>query len=473
MASDPESSSELLSINNQASPRVYTSLLLCFGLESDFRDYVGLKKHLQSSLDKLAETYPLLTAHLFADANNGVASLTTTKGAKIPFRVVQDATNSSAQSYDEMKEAGFPQSLFTHERFGRDGRLNAEGKPVMYIEGIIIRGGMFLHCEFHHAVFDGRLKSEFLGAFAAITRGDVHDTFLPSNQSFHHTAATAIAPSYAHFDALLEECPEFGMLVDKSGPTFHCYDNEFPYRNLEKTGKIFTINRARMGTLQYMIQGQLAKKGLIAKDKNPSTYSCLAALAFMCIVRARSIAEPFNNRGNGQDDTAIMHHAVNWHSRALKKHTKNYFGVSTLPAFTAISMAFLKESSGDLNALALIADLVKRDTAQVDDDYVHKRLNLSSPDPRLIGVNYDPRSPNVIAFNTWRHFGGSDDWEIPGTISTRPDAVRRTLAGWGTHNCLILPQTGDDQEILVQLPEVTMEVLCKDRNWYDWFEVIE
>ncbi|KAF7539635.1 hypothetical protein G7054_g1915 [Neopestalotiopsis clavispora] len=454
-------------------------MLLCFGMDPRFRDYVSLKDHLQSSLDKLADKLPVLTAHLFAEDHMGVAHLTITEGTKIPFTMAMDHNNESTKSYDEMKEAGFPQSLFTHERFRHDARLNDEGKPVMFIEGIIVRGGLFLHCEFHHAIFDGRLQHEVLKNLAAMTRGD-HGSVLPSNQSVRFTPSPLIPldPSHAHFDTLLEQCPEFGKLADKSGPTFHCYNDDFNYRILENTGKIFTITRARMTTLQYMIQNQLVKKGLIDKDKNPSTYSCLAALTFMCVIRARALAEPFNNRGGGRDDIAVMHHAVNWHARALKKFTKNYFGCSTLPVFTRISMDFLKENSGDLDALAMIADLVARDTAQVNDDYVYKRLNLfrSSPDPRMIGVNYDHRSPNHLAFNTWRHFGGGEDWELPGVVGSKPDAVRRALPGWNNHNCLILPQTpsnNGDQQLLVQLPKDTMEVLCQDRNWYDWFEVIE
>lgn len=78
-----------------------------------------------------------------------------------------------------------------------------------------------------------------------------------------------------------------------------------------------------------------------------------------------------------------------------------------------------------------------------------------------------------FAFNTWRHIGGMKKWFIPGLARASPDAVRRSQPKFAYQNALILPQVGENQEILIQLPKVSMDELCKDKEFTMWFDIIE
>ncbi|KAI0475444.1 hypothetical protein GGR56DRAFT_695140 [Xylariaceae sp. FL0804] len=159
-----------------------------------------------------------------------------------------------------------------------------------------------------------------------------------------------------------------------------------------------------------------------------------------------------------------------------------------------------EEGSAAAPALAL-ARLVRRVKASldaVDEAHVVRRARMlaSAPDPRRVGVAFDPRARDTFAFNSWRHFGADVEWALlppgrpgpgpgPGTPGEegeeqvdqevrvqKADAVRRAIGGWSLGTALLLPTRGDAaaQELFVSLEVGAMRVLCDDAGWMRWVD---
>jgi hypothetical protein len=140
-------------------------------------------------------------------------------------------------------------------------------------------------------------------------------------------------------------------------------------------------------------------------------------------------------------------------------------------------VGLMHEACDDMHKLSSVIPLIRESIDAIDEEYVCRRLAMisASPDPRQIGVNYDPRMPNVLAFNTWRHFGADAHWNIPGVSakgSAPPDAIRRAHGGWNLGTALILPakSQAETQELFVSLAKDSMELLCKDSAWLQWVD---
>jgi hypothetical protein len=242
-----------------------------------------------------------------------------------------------------------------------------------------------------------------------------------------------------------------------------------PLELIEKTGKIFVFRRDRIQELQQLVRQHLKS------PQNPSTYTCLAALTFAHITKAREQAEAFLPSFEGKYEASLWN-SVNWRTRAFQDFTEDYFGNAALPAVTKVPRRLLIKACDDTLAFAKLVPMIKASVDAVDEEYVLRRLAMVSalPDPRLIGVNYDPRMPQTLAFNTWRHFGADAIWDIPGVSVEKPDAIRRAHGSWNLGTALILPAQALSihQEIFVSLSKVSMDLLCKDREWLKWVDRI-
>ena len=161
-------------------------------------------------------------------------------------------------------------------------------------------------------------------------------------------------------------------------------------------------------------------------------------------------------------------------ARAFQDASRDYFGNAALPAVTTIATRQLAAACEDDGELAKTVALVRETIIGVDQPYVHSRLAMMSaaPDPRLIGVRYDPRTPEVLAFNTWRHFGADAEWQIPGVPVAKPDAIRRAHANWNLGTALILPVQANStkQELFLSLSTEAMKRLCEDERWMRWVD---
>ncbi|KAI0123635.1 anthranilate n-hydroxycinnamoyl/benzoyltransferase [Xylariales sp. AK1849] len=456
---------ELLSIWNQSSPRVYISVILCFPFDNSLAG--DAVQHLQASLERLAQERPLFAARLHAASSTepGLAHLIQSSGHEIPFEV-SFAPDDFTDDYEQIKRAGFPPGLFIGPQFGITGFIDgtSDPLPVSRVHALIIRGGLLLAVYLHHSLCDGDSLRIFLECFAAQTRGDaIHR---PSEQAFDNPKSHR-QPDI-NLLSLISRCPEYTLLPNFNGPTQpRLSGGGTPLGNIPKTGKIFVFKRDRVAELQNNIRLQSGS------TTTPSTYTCLAALAFAHITKARLRAENFLPPTEGKGG-AMLWNSVNWRSRAFQELTEDYFGNAALPAVTKASKQQLLGASDDMKLLATLVPLIKDSIDAVDEEYVRRRLALVSalPDPRLIGVNYDPRSPQTLAFNTWRHFGADAVWDIPGVPVEKPDAIRRAHGSWNLGTALILPArtTSNHQEIFVSLSQVAMDLLCQDEGWLTWVD---
>jgi hypothetical protein len=76
---------------------------------------------------------------------------------------------------------------------------------------------------------------------------------------------------------------------------------------------------------------------------------------------------------------------------------------------------------------------------------------------------------------SWLHFGADNEWKIPGTTSSRPEFIRRTL-GKSDGGVIFLPRRHVEDapyEVLVPLAKVDMDRLVKEKGGLaDWAERI-
>ncbi|RYP46226.1 hypothetical protein DL768_007545 [Monosporascus sp. mg162] len=330
---------------------------------------------------------------------------------------------------------------------------------------------------------DGESLGIFLECLAAQMRQGLIDR--PSEQKL------ALAPSKhykdpgdlrAQFQRLAAKCPEFTLLPDLSGPTQpKLLDVGTPLHEIDRTGRIFVFSNARLEALKRLVTSHASSAN--SSPTLPTTcYCALAALTFAHVTRARAGAERHLPAGRCSSmepsrrttTTAQLWNPVNWRARAFQDLTRDYFGNAALPAVTEVPTGRLFAACEDDSELARIVSLIRETIDGVDQAYVHRRLAMlaAAPDPRLIGVRYDPRMPEVLTFNTWRHFGADAAWHIPGIPVAKPDAIRRAHGSWSMGTALILPAQAKStkQELFLSLPVEAMEALCNDKRWMRWVD---
>ncbi|KAI1398411.1 hypothetical protein F4819DRAFT_34471 [Hypoxylon fuscum] len=458
---------EPLSVWNQSAPRVYICVVLCFPCDNHRRQDAA--HHIESALKRLARERPVFAGRLQASSSSGSVSLHRSPLQDIPFQVLP-ASETSQQHYARMKDDGFPPSTFVHPRFAVSGSLTSplDSIPVSKVQAEFPCGGLLLSIFLHHGLVDGGSLRVFLECFAAQTRNTPVN--LPCEQTFPMYKGPIHVHDVSTFRGLLARCPEYTLLGDLSGPTQpRLLKTGLTMAHIEKIGRIFVFSNERLRELRELIR---CRNGTV---EPPSAYTSLAALAFAHITKSRVTAEKYLP-GVQPKRIAMLWNSVNWRTRAFQGATDNYFGNAALPAVTKASMAQVFAACHDDGELARLVPLVKASIDAVDQEYVSRRLAMLSevPDPRLVGVNYDPRMPEVLAFNTWRHFGADVEWSIPGVPVTRADAIRRAHGSWNLGTALILPAKADSkhQELFVSLSVDSMRLLCADDGWTRWIDRI-
>ncbi|ORY58870.1 transferase family-domain-containing protein, partial [Pseudomassariella vexata] len=447
-----------LSFWNQAAPRVYVTVALCFPLDDN--EAGNASQHLKSSLQSLAKECPLFAGRIEAsDHPPGIALLRQASHYDIPF-----TSDYTEVAYDEVKSKGFPPRLFIDQEFGIPGTLEVQSGslPVSRIHARFAKGGLLLVAYLHHSICDADCMRIFLQNFAARTRADAQ----PTEQVFGDSVFQGARGSDPRkFEDLIVACPEYTILPDCSGPTQPLFRaNVTPVKDVERVGKIFVFTRSQTEKLQEHMRTQNSAAP-------PSTYTCLAALTFAHVVKARRQAEKPLFPEMQDNYEAMLWHSVNWRPRAFQDRAKEYYGNAALPAVTRVSMKNLEEIGDDV---AKLVPLIKESIERIDQKHVQERLDMVSaaPDPRAIGVNHDPRMPGFLAFNTWRHFGADAEWKIPGVAVTTPDAIRRGHGDWNLGTALILPakSNSNSQELFLSLSKDAMDLLCKDEGWMKWVD---
>ncbi|KAH7029269.1 uncharacterized protein B0I36DRAFT_325377 [Microdochium trichocladiopsis] len=495
---------EQLSMWNQYAPRVYIGLVLCFPFDNAGNNRLRAERHIRESLNRLAEARPDFAARLRVDTE-GCASLQRCPTFKIPLGVSsrdERHADKLAPDYESQKSAGFPPSMFIHKDLVSPGVATEAngGVPVSQVRLKFVDGGLYLMLQLHHALFDGCSMGIFLDCFAAQqTRSEkiIHleypkeQLFIPARNSQRiitsdQSRSRLDRVRHRMFEYFASQCPEYAILPDKSGPTQPKVEHSaVPMAKIKRSGKIFVFRNDRLQALREMVRRELNA------EKLPTSYTVLAALTWAHVVQARHRHEsymPGERRMNSQgeadseaDETdsnnkqSSLWNSVSWRPRANKEEATEYFGNAVLPVVTRLPLQTVLEACSSINHLATqLVPQVQETISTVDQIYVDKReaMMRMAPDPRLVGVNYDPRMREMVHFNTWRHFGANTEWMIPGVPVQRTEAIRRVHGEWNLGTALILPAPADaeTQELFVSLSVDAMEALCRDQEWMEWVD---
>ncbi|KAK5625102.1 hypothetical protein RRF57_000818 [Xylaria bambusicola] len=460
---------ERLSVFNQCSPRGYICVVLCFPCDDRRRE--DAVQHIRQSLVQLTADNPLFAARLYTA--DGIVLIRRSCLYEIPFEVIPSKDGEEID-YEQLRREEFPPGRFIKPRYGIPGLAgsNCGLIPVSKVDVTFARGGLLLSIFLQHAVTDGSSLRVFLEAIGNKTRNV--SAYTPSEQKFRvaspilHSVANRRLSEMIRFKEHIATCPEYAILPDLSGPTQPCLQNpDRAIQDPKRIGKIFVFTDERLDELRELVQA------MNKSNDRPTAYMSLATLAFAHITKARVENEVFPI-GLPPGPSAKLWNSVNWRPRAFLGATDNYFGNAVLPAVTSVSRDRVNAAADDDMDLACLVPVVKGSIDVVNEEYVIQRMSMMSlaPDPRLVGVNYDPRSPEILAFNTWRHFGADVEWNIPGVPVTKPDTIRRATGGWGLGTALILPAKKESrkQELFVSLSVNAMQALCEDERWMRWVD---
>ncbi|KAI1822547.1 hypothetical protein F4861DRAFT_381809 [Xylaria intraflava] len=469
----PGATQELLSVFNQCSPRGYICVVLCFPCDDSRRGDAIL--HIQQSLIRLAKERPLFAGRLYVTCDGRVV-MRRSRAYDIPFTAIHSEPGKEV-NYEQLTREEFPPGFFVRPRYGVGGLVesNQNAIPMSKVEVAFARGGLFLSIYLQHSITDGGSLRVFLASFGNQTR-NVSANKLPSEQKLRVSSpglqnVVSRKPSETvPFKKLIASCPEYTILPDLSGPTQPVMKNAgIPIHDVAKIGRIFVFTTERLLKLRKLIKTMNNSPDL------PTAYMSLAALTFAHVTKARIAFEPAIT-GIEPSQTAALWNSVNWRTRAFPGTTDNYFGNAVLPAVTRVPREQVNAACYQDEELARLATLVRQSVNVVNEEYVSRRMAMMSqaPDPRIVGINYDPRSPEALAFNTWRHFGADAEWYIPGVPVSKPDVIRRAVGGWGLGTALILPAkaNSDRQELFVSLTVDAMDALCQDERWMRWVDKV-
>ncbi|CAJ2505597.1 Uu.00g129910.m01.CDS01 [Anthostomella pinea] len=368
-----------------SAPRSYIRQIFCFpfvdGKSND------AYTHLRTSLRKIALQYPYLTEHLRLKDDHQANVVyyspnvdTRTHRQSIPFETL-DAMDSFPWTYHQLKREEFTPRAFYGDLFCPADAITHEGKPVpvLQLRAVHITGGLLLSIFLHHCIADGDCSRLVLEAIAAHTRGNraakLH-TELKLNIPCPPTAALAqIRQAKSRsMDEIVNTCPGYAVL-----PAGNAAPRYMP-RNRE--GKIFVIRLEKLKQLQKSL------RDADSSNTAPST------------------------------------------------HVANYFGYGVTYAIAVAPQAKLKTAHEfpEAEGLRNLASTISAAFKDIDEEFVSTRTAMleACPDLKRVGVMIDagPWDPHHYHYNTWRFFGADAEWDVPGFLSSKPDAIRRGQSDW-------------------------------------------
>lgn len=492
---------------DQVAMRGYMSIALCFPFDNAETD--AAVQHLAASLARMAQQRPDFAGTLEV-REGGIVHHISGHNNTIPFSVQDISAEFPYESYDELKAAEFPPGAFVHPRFAQLCPLTEgqPGVPVSIVKAFTIPGGLILGIYFCHAFADGDCLRIFLETFSCQTRGIVFDGASTKNLDAPFANESNVKDKDgSRLNELLQKVPEYLVLDEPVGPTAPKFrSGGVPMADITKIGKVFVFDNARLSQLRCFVFGASEailtntnrngngyengnSNGEAGKSTNgktgpvlnlPSNYTCLAGLTWAHISKARlTDATQYMPHCPETDDLALLQTMVNWKNRALYETNFDYFGNATAIAVTQLPTrdSILSRASSSPSDLAKLVSTIEKTITGVDDDFVRDRTELFSrvSDPRLVGLRFDPRTPQDLGFNTWRFFGADTTWIIPGVkrcAHSEPDVIRRLQAMWNMSGALILPAkaVSSTHELLVTLPQTSMDLLCSDPDWMKWVD---
>ncbi|EWY92034.1 hypothetical protein FOYG_08940 [Fusarium oxysporum NRRL 32931] len=427
-----------LDIWDQIAPRAYIRLWYCLPYQQT-TDLDDLKQHLATALSRLSKSFQVKKGRIFLLADQpGHLAISTNDTKDIPFKF-SDQRASFSWTYSQLKSQGFPAKAFVDDSFDLPYRLEEGGK-----------------------------------CFAELTKDPKKtlDITIPARLSGESLAAAHVPP-VPDLNELLSCFPEYRLLSSPLGPTQ--FRAQVAGESPGNIGRIFVIQEQTIRDLK----DKLTCTRLNASKHQPSTFTCLAAIAWAHATNAR-IASLSSETSLAEDARLMI--SVDWRRRISTDSISTSSGNAIALPITSIDkstilLACNEDEETGYPALAAIAHSIDEAILSVDDDFVAARTALfhKVPDPRFIGLDFDLGGPLDFYLNTWRHFGTRTHWDLPGLYNqdlargVAPDTVRRAQIGFGTGAGLVLPETDTTKfEVLITLDVEAMEDLCNSTNWQRW-----
>lgn len=389
-------------------------------------------------------------------------------GLEIPFDSVH-GEHGFGMSYSELKQRGFPASVFGHPLFALERHnprgYDTEGWKPLRFKAVIIEGGLLLTVHIHHSMMDGDCMRMVFEYLSALTRRE-RPPRLPSQTNLR--LPKPAGDFMQRLDAAesisdrIRLCPECRLLADRrplgqDGP----WPKALPSNQIsgDSAVRVFSFRNEQLRKLQDMLT--LSESG-----GPPSTFNCLSALVWAHTTKARIAAQGTENLG---DDIARLVVPVNWKRRAFQSLVGDYFGNACVLAETKIPLAQLLLACDSDEELKRVAQKIRASIDAVDEDFVAQRNAMMESLPSLerLGLHVDPRKPHNLSVNIWRHFGAKTVWDIPGVGFQSFDAIRRGMGQTKVGNVVVLPGSmgADTQELQIALSADAMDVLCRDERW--------
>lgn len=451
----------------QASLRTYTQIALAFPLAGG-APASTIYQHLRASLTRVGKEFPLFACEVQLKKSRfgEEAFILPPSPSGIPLCTEFGDTN-----YADLAARGFPAQNFIHPGLDLNNalKLNDGPIPVAHVRVKLIDGGLLLMLSLHHTVGDAYCLGLFAQAFAAATRGEwvraehwSPDLHLPQDEDISSSTLLTLS----------RDVPEYEVLLNpNSGPSLpDILPGGIPSEEIPGASKIFALKIDRIEELRNMVRDVWGPT-----SRKPSAFACMAALTWAHVTKARigseesDIAPPCGNANAAKLFTPVDFR------RRFHDETEEYFGNAIVTVPTETSVEDLQSAACGDQDVASLAKIVAQVTAtfsNVDHAAILRREALFKrvTDYRRLALSQDRRIPGQMQFNSWRYFGGSDLWELPGMGMKKPDSVRRVQGAVSLGNVLILPLNSESEvyEISVQIPEVSMAALVQDDDWMRW-----
>ncbi|KAL5393447.1 hypothetical protein DPSP01_000268 [Paraphaeosphaeria sporulosa] len=349
------------------------------------------------------------------------------------FTFSYDQAGNAVLEYTKMEKNGFPPLAIWRDVFcpvllrnhpGLDDEFAAGlisfkkemPVPVFAAQATFLRGGLVLSIYAHHSVIDGAGLTRLYKLLSENTRSKGSKFMLKSDGN-----SVAELNSQRHlFDTFAEssqpiECPEVRFPgTPRTAPLLR----KEPYK---VTAKIFVFPAATIS--------ELAKTLTSTTNRQISSFVALVSLIWTNITLSRSTALAANNV-----ETVKLGIAFD-HRRNLPQPLKDtYWGncVTEITASAPVSTMLFKTSDDSVygEQLGPIAAILSETFSSVTLDWLKPRLNLFSrtPNPWQLRSDSDAINGPDLFVTSWMHIGTECAWNIPGTTSAGPVAMRKPQA---------------------------------------------
>ncbi|KAF2447742.1 hypothetical protein P171DRAFT_518795 [Karstenula rhodostoma CBS 690.94] len=348
------------------------------------------------------------------------------------FTFSYDQAGNPALEYTKMEKNGFPPQPLWRDVFcpsfvknhpGLDDEFAAglisfkkeQPVPVFAAQATFIRGGLVLSIYAHHSALDGTGLTKLYKMLSDNTQSQS----LRSVSKSEGAQRVDLDSQRRLFDTLAEfprsqpaKCPEVRFPgTPRTAPLLR----KEPYKVL---AKIFVFPAATISDLATTLTS--------ATNRQISSFVALVSLLWTNITLARSAALAAKNIENVKLGIAFDHR------RNLDHPLKDaYLGncVTEITASAPVSTMLFKTPNDSVHGehLAPVALVIAEKLASVTLDWLKPRLNLFSRTPNAWQLRSDSDAVNGpdLFVTSWMHIGTDCRWDIPGTTSEGPIAMRK------------------------------------------------